>query len=226
MYRANPFYPYKFQPLYSIFPSNWELSISHSRATIHLAFGTKCPKVRKKPGSGTAPLPSKSQLHQRGELFQQIGQRAPQRGVVPLEGHHHMEMDGAAAAEASPHGRTRPAAPGKQTLSPHSTQNPGKTMSAVQPRGHGPRPPISPLPELGHPSAAFSVYMVLKSVSGKIMPLSEQSESLLRRRNTPYLRTVKPCQNRQSQCRLPHFLESQIFLFFIKPFLPLKDRER
>ena len=56
-------------------------------------FGTKCPEVRKKPGSGTAPLPSRSQLHQRGKLFQQIRQRAPQSGVVPLEGRYFLGVD-------------------------------------------------------------------------------------------------------------------------------------
>ena len=55
--------------------------------------GTKCPEVRKKPGSGTAPLPSNSQLHQRGKLFQQIRQRAPQSGVVPLEGRYFLGVD-------------------------------------------------------------------------------------------------------------------------------------
>ena len=41
---------------------------------------------RKKPGSSTRPLPDRSELHHRRQLFQQIGQRPPKVSVVPLQG--------------------------------------------------------------------------------------------------------------------------------------------
>ena len=69
-----------------------ELPLVLQRIKAGDALGQNVPKYEK-PGSGTAPLPSRSQLHQRGKLFQQIRQRPPQGGVVPLEGRYFLGVD-------------------------------------------------------------------------------------------------------------------------------------